>query len=466
MRVAARDAEANDIYSPPAPPVTTWWEPMQVWFFDDTPEVSLTSNRMFFRVQTNKAFGSATCTINGGPINCPPGTFASLDIHLGGDYNVRAEVSSDDETANTGLIIVEIPDEKRLLGPSYTRVRASGGNGRLAVAWAKPGSSGTGSIEAYVVQHSQQNANGTWTAWTDTEKSAADREHTFTGLADGTWKVRVRARSDGDDGNPGTTDAPRLGTPSEEMTVTLGSAHANRPGPPDDVVASAADGRIDLSWRPPANQTGSKTYGYTVRHKLSSAGDSAWVTRQVVLHSSARAICVGDTSDFDVRYLTGCSKPGSLAITELSSGTEYDVQIRSLNANGGSDWVSFDNVLVPANPKAPRNVRTEADNDLNIGVWWGAPTQGSPLGYVVEWWADGSAAQTSALLEASERRSPHHWPRRRQGLHRTRRRPPCRRQRCCLLAAGSARHHLVGTPASVVLRRYAPGESQYKQIVP
>ena len=98
-----------------------------------------------------------------------------------------------------------------MLGPSYTRARASGGNGRLAVAWVAPQLSGTGSIEAYVVQHRQRNANGSWPGWTDTEKSAADREHTFTGLADGAWQVRVLARSDGDDGDPGTTDSPRLG---------------------------------------------------------------------------------------------------------------------------------------------------------------------------------------------------------------------------------------------------------------
>ena len=132
--------------------------------------------------------------------------------------------------------------------------------------------------------------------------------------------------------------------------MTLGSAHANLPGPPDDVAASEAAGKIDLSWRPPANQTGSAVYGYTVRHKLSSAGDSAWVSRRVLLHSSVRAICDGesrDLGDFDVRFLSGCSKPGSLAITGLTSGAEYDVQIRSLNANGGSNWVSFDNVQVP-----------------------------------------------------------------------------------------------------------------------
>ena len=347
VRVAALHAgDSAAAYSPPAPPVTAWWEPLQVWFFDDTPQVNLNTNRMFLRVQTNKALAIGKCIINGGEINCPPKTLVSLDIHREGEYSVRARASiDDDETVNTGSIPIAVPKEKRLQGPSYTRVRVSGGNGRLAVAWAEPGSSGTGSIEAYVVQHRQQNANGTWPGWTDTEKGIADREHTFTGLADGTWQVRVRARSDGDDGNPGTTDAPRLGIPSEEMTVTLGSAHANLPGPPDDVAASADTGRIDLSWRPPANQTGSTVYGYTVRHKLSS--DSAWVSQKVLLHSSARAICDGETGDFDVRYLSGCSKPGSLAITGLTSGAEYDVQIRSLNANGGSNWVSFDNVQVP-----------------------------------------------------------------------------------------------------------------------
>ena len=143
VRVAARDAEANDIYSPPAPPVTAWWEPMQVWFIDDTPLVNFSLKRLFFKSQTNKAFADVTCIINGAEINCPATNLASLDIDPGGVYNLSARASTGDEMVNTGLVNVVV-DTNGLQGPSYTRARASGGNGRLAVAWVEPLSSGHG----------------------------------------------------------------------------------------------------------------------------------------------------------------------------------------------------------------------------------------------------------------------------------------------------------------------------------
>ena len=117
----------------------------------------------------------------------------------------------------------------------------------------------------------------------------------------------------------------------------MASAHADLPAPPDDVAVSPAIGKLTVTWRPPAPADGSPVYGYVVRHKLSSAGDDAWVSRTALLPSPARAICT----------TSGCRKPGALEITGLGSGADYDVQIQSLNANGASDWLTIGTTHTP-----------------------------------------------------------------------------------------------------------------------
>ena len=173
--------------------------PLRIWFIDNMPRLS--DGRIFMQIAANKG-GNGTCKIaDGSPdntINCPPGSLISLPATSGtnGDkIAVWATSAWGGETARS------VDMEVVVGGPNIPRVEASGGNGKLLVGWEAP-KAVNGAINAYFVERRQQNMDGTWpTTWTETEKSASDRSHTFTGLANGTWQVRVRARN-----NAGDTD--------------------------------------------------------------------------------------------------------------------------------------------------------------------------------------------------------------------------------------------------------------------
>lgn len=58
-------------------------------------------------------------------------------------------------------------------------------------------------------------------------KSAADaRSHTYTGLSEGTYQVRVRAQTDRGDGDPSTHI---LGATSPMRTVVVSTGNVNPP---------------------------------------------------------------------------------------------------------------------------------------------------------------------------------------------------------------------------------------------
>ena len=148
--------------------------------------------------------GSAICKIGDGSAdnttNCPPGSLISLfpSGTDGAKIPVWATAKFGSETARS------LTPEVVIGGPKLPRVEVSGGNGKLVVGW-EAADPVQGQINAYIVQRRQQNADSTWpSAWTDETKAASDRSHTFTGLANGTWQVRVRGRNNADDTDAST----------------------------------------------------------------------------------------------------------------------------------------------------------------------------------------------------------------------------------------------------------------------
>ena len=87
-------------YSERPDPVEIWRESFRVWWIDNTPNVNLERSRIFMMVTSNRGDASATCTINGGDINCPPRTIVSLDFTLPSDaspnptYTVSSRVAA------------------------------------------------------------------------------------------------------------------------------------------------------------------------------------------------------------------------------------------------------------------------------------------------------------------------------------------------------------------------------------
>ena len=90
-----------------------------------------------------------------------------------------------------------------------------------------------------------------------------------------------------------------------------------------------------MTWQPPDPDTGSLVHGYTVRHKVNDDDDSTYL--ETTVHPRrVESECLGT-----------CKNPRTLEITGLTAGTQYVVQIQSLNVNGASDWHTIGTTHTP-----------------------------------------------------------------------------------------------------------------------
>ena len=338
VRVAARTHQSgdttmttSDAWSVPQPVIRAWSEPTQLWFVDATPDHNAALGRTFMTSATNKEWGAFTCHLMStgaatGEINCPLGTLVSLEA--GGTITAHIARTEDDETETSEA------QGGAADGPVGFQVRASAGaepsdndastnEGKIVVAWDEgtEGASTIGTIDAYIIQH----RSGTSGAWTDTTKAATDTSHTLTGLTNGTWQVRVRARTDGDDGDPNTTDTARFGFTSEVMEVTVNAAHTAALDRPVLTVTPGDSASLIVEWELP--RTGSIPYQHQVRHRLK--GTSEWTESEVLTARQTRRICSNAGE---------CANPRRHEITGLTGGEEYYVEVRVRNANGWGAW--------------------------------------------------------------------------------------------------------------------------------
>jgi len=355
VRVGARTIDALSrkatAWSVWSPAFEVWSEPTQVWFSGSTPTFNHVLGRAYMFVSSNKSVASV-CTVDDAAdddktINCPPAHLVSLAAS--GSMTLRADGTSKASSRSASSSLSE-GQEKSVAAPV---VRASGGNGSLHVVWegvttAPSGGQGVGAIDAYIVQH----RSGTSGAWTDVTKTATDRKHEVTGLSDGVYQVRVRARDNADDGDPMTTDTPILGFTSEILEVTLATSsmitrqRTERQGDgtyrlvdfqvsdgkgdvgiPSRVRVTLGDSQsLIVEWEPP--QIGAAAFGYQVRHRESGA--TAWTESAVLYPRQTLRLCSSTT----------CLNPRRYEITGLTGGTFYEVQVRVNNkdANGAGGW--------------------------------------------------------------------------------------------------------------------------------
>ena len=326
-------------------------DPLQAWFIDDTPGIDRNSdpNRFNFILDVNQPTASGKCTVRGSEIegsdievsetDCTPEILATLDYDpddFGDMVMITGSTAAGSETAWH-------PVEWVNYGPSAPWAWASGGNGNLLVGWDTPAESGSGSINGYVVQRRNRNSDGSWSGWSDTEKPDNARDHTFTGLADGTYQVRVRARNDNNDSDP---DTHTLGVTSEVRTVAVAASITDLPGAPARVTVTPGAGSLKVKWQPPVRERGSLVDRYTLRYKVSDAEGYNEVNEITVHPRTGINTCSkldadgGSLWDED----PGCRE---VEITGLDSGTEYVVQIRTHNAVGVSGWTTIGNTHRP-----------------------------------------------------------------------------------------------------------------------
>ena len=200
----------------------------------------------------------------------------------------------------------------------------SSGDTTLTVAWTAP--AGETGITAYDVRHIETSADETVDAnWTveDNAWTSGTLEYIITMLDNGTeYDVQVRAvNSNGD----GTWSATEVGTPA-------------LPAPAVDSVR-ADDRAVLVSWSAPTGIT-TGVAAYDVRYIETSADETV-------------------DSDWTVEEDAWEDGGGSLtyAITGLTNGTEYDVQVRTVDVDDvDGAW----SVTTSATPADHGNTRTAA----------------------------------------------------------------------------------------------------------
>ena len=218
--------------------------------------------------------------------------------------------------------------------PTITGVTS--GNATLTVTWAAPTNTGGSVVTGYDVRHKLTSAPDIDANWAVVANTGDDLSHMVGSLTNGTsYDVQVRAVNIAGDGAwSATTD----GTPR------------TTPGAPTISSVTPGNATLTVTWAAPANTGGSAITGYDVRHKLGSAQDIA-----------ANWTVVANTGD-------GLSH----AITDLTNGTSYDVQVRAVNVAGDGAWSATSAgapVETPGAPAAP----TVTAGVGELTVTWTAP---------------------------------------------------------------------------------------------
>ena len=134
------------------------------------------------------------------------------------------------------------------------------------------------------------------------------------------------------------------------LVIPLDASAQSPPAAPAIDSVTSGDTTLAVAWTAPAGETG--ITAYDVRHIETSADetdDANWT--------------VGDNA-----WTSGALE---YAITGLTNGTQYDVQVRAVNSNGDGTW-SATEVGTPALP-APTIGSVRAD-DRAVLVSWSAPT--------------------------------------------------------------------------------------------
>ncbi len=393
VRVAARthpDDDSTmtaDAWSARTASVAAWSEPTQLWFVSDRPSITALG-RVHMEVLSNKGKDSVVCQADGpdmtaAQLNCPPGVLISMDT--------TGAVTASATSLHGGSTS---PSEGARGGPRGFLTYASGGAGRIVIAWVSTASSTTD----YIVQY----RSGTSGAWTDVVKAATARSHTVTGLADGTYQIRARGRitrlEDVDhDDDPATPKVEMtvhyLGFTSEIHTLTVAASNTGTVRPRDVQQARSADGQsLIVQWELPTATGGSKPYAWQVRHR--AQGTSAWTSSAELHYRPTQRLCHD-------RDGTECQNPRSYTISGLTAGTDYQVDVRARNANGWGAYAINDAPTV-ANMIPDRTAEARTAFSFQFAANTFSDADGDTLTYTATQ-DDGSALPSWLSFDASTR---------------------------------------------------------------
>ena len=141
--------------------------------------------------------------------------------------------------------------------------------------------------------------------------------------------------------------------------------------------------QITFPWTAPSDNGGAPITAYDLRHIETGAADKSdanWTLKEDV-------------------WTTG-SGPLQYSLTGLTGGTQYDVQVRAVNAAGESEWspTVTGTTAPPVAPEAPTRLTARVvSGEAQVVLSWTAPanTGGAPItGYKIEASDDGNTSWT------------------------------------------------------------------------
>ncbi len=235
-----------------------------------------------------------------------------------------------------------------------TSLLAAAGDGQARLTWKAPTMNGGTTIDYYVVY---QNGKDT--------SHVEGTSYTANGLSNGVkYGFAVAAHN-------GAGIGPKSNVVSVSPSSNTIAPTIVAPGPPVDLMATADDGQVDLSWAPPADDGGSTVTSYQL----------SWYT------NTSGAV--------DTRTINGTT----FRHEGLENGLTYHYKVAAINAVGVSEPSGAVDATptAPPLPPAPMGLNASIVNG-SVSLIWNAPADGvlNVTGYNIYRGDNGSTAELVA----------------------------------------------------------------------
>ena len=241
--------------------------------------------------------------------------------------SIRAELWSDDGSDRPSAKVASLT------------VPASISSGN--VAFAAP--AGT-TLTANTTYHAVLYSTGTGRATTELSARIVGSDDEDSGAATG-WSIAnfgLFATATG----PGAVTTWTVSTSSRQIRINgeAASGTPTPPGVPENVQVTSGDEKLTLTWDAPSSWGSWDALAFDAEWKLSSASDSDWA-----------AVTIPDSVDPSLQIVVQLlSAATSVEVTSLTNGTAYDLRIRAVSQESGtdggqdshfqqSDWVTVSN---------------------------------------------------------------------------------------------------------------------------
>lgn len=227
---------------------------------------------------------------------------------------------------------------------------ATAGIGGISLRWAAPSANGGGGILDYRLDYQyRRNASSSFGSIATYDDGVSSQPSAYiTGLPAGQYVFRISARN-----------AAGWSRPSPWSNIVDATS---APSEPLGVSAIAGDGRVQLTWSPPAIGGGTPITDYTIQ---TSIDRQVWAT-----------------------FNDGVSMATTATVTPLTNGVPYFFRVVAINAAGTSNYSGMTTATPISSltvPLAPNAVLATAGNS-QVSLSWQVPADGgSPItGYVIE----------------------------------------------------------------------------------